>query len=69
MKLWWCWLAHLEEELQLIKEGNSLRAMIPVDYVSERLLETAGVKVAGGDEVVDLGKACLQKEECLTVLA
>ena len=60
MKLWWCWLAHLEEELKLLKEGNSLWALIPVDYVSERLLVTVSVKVAGGDEVVCLGKACLQ---------
>ena len=30
--------------------------MIPVDYVSEWLLLTASVKVAGGDEVVDFGE-------------
>lgn len=68
MDLWWCWLAHLEE-FKLVKEGNSLRALIPVDYVSEWLLVTASVKVAGGDEVVGFGKACLQKWKCLTVLA
>ena len=30
--------------------------MIPVDYVSEWLLVTASVKVAGGDEAVDFGE-------------
>lgn len=44
-------------------------AMIPVDYVSERLLVAISVMVADGDEVVELEKVCLQKQECSNVLA
>ena len=61
IKLEWCWLAHLKEELKLTKQGKSLRAMIPVDYVSEWRLETAGVKVAGGDEDIDFVEGMFTK--------
>ena len=42
--------------MKSVKVGNTSQAMIPVDYVSECLLVTASVKVAGGDEAVDFGE-------------
>ena len=43
--------------------------MIPVDYVSECLLVAASVKVAGGDEVVGLGKGMFTKWKILYCLS
>ena len=42
--------------------------MILVDYVSEWLLVTASVKVAGGDEVVDFGEVMFTRTKMLYCL-